>query len=122
MNELSRTFQAWTFNSEIEVPDKINEMLIDGEEAICAYKTIRDIAVFTNKRLIVRDVQGITGKKAETYSVPFKSINMYSTENAGHIDINSEIELWTKAGNIKINLKRGIDLLRIEKIIAEAIL
>ncbi len=106
MGELSGVFQAWTFNSEIEVPETVNSMLIEGEYAVCAYKTIRDIAVFTNKRLIVRDAQGITGKKAETYSVPFKSINMYSTENAGHIDINSEIELWTRALNIKINLKR----------------
>ena len=45
----------WTFYSECPLPNDVKNMLIDGEEAICAYKTIRDVAIFTNKRLIVRD-------------------------------------------------------------------
>ena len=54
---------TWTFASKASVPSDVQKTLVDGEIALHAYKTIRDIAIFTNKRLIVRDAQGITGKK-----------------------------------------------------------
>lgn len=117
------TFLVWTFDSKCPVPNDVNDMLIDGEVALHAYKTIRDVAIFTNKRLIVRDAQGLTGKKVEIYSLPYSSINMYSTENAGKfLDVNAEVELWTRAGHIKINLNRGVDIREFDKIIANAIL
>ena len=104
------------------LPKDVDSMLIKGEEAIAAYKTLRDSAIFTNKRIIIRDAQGITGKKVEAYSIPYNSINMWSTENAGMIDFNSEVELWTRAGHLKINLNRGIDIRKFDKLIAENIL
>ncbi|MET3574994.1 PH domain-containing protein [Bhargavaea ullalensis] len=113
---------AWTFSQEVPVPDDIRELLIEGEEAQVAYKTVRDVAVVTNKRFIIADKQGITGKKVEVYTIPFNSINMYSTENAGRLDLNSEIELWTRAGQMKINFGRGVDVRKLDKIIANAIL
>lgn len=112
----------WVFQQEVEVPSEVSEMLVNGEEAVAAYKTVRDIAVFTNKRLIVRDKQGITGKKIEIYSIPYSSINMYSTENSGTFDLSSEIQLWTRAGEVKISLKKGLDVRKLDKLIAEAIL
>ena len=94
-----------------------------GETALAAYKTFRDAAIFTNKRLIVRDAQGFTGKKIEIYSLPYSSIFMWSSENGhGIFNFNSEIELWTKAGHIKINLNKGIDVRRLDKLISEAVL
>lgn len=54
---------TWTFTAEYPIPNDVQDMLIKGETAVHAYKTIRDVAIFTNKRLIVRDAQGITGKK-----------------------------------------------------------
>ena len=121
MNELVK-FAEWTFFSEVAVPGDVTAMLLSNENAVCAYKTIRDVAVFTNKRLIVRDAQGITGKKVETYSLPYSSIVMWSTENAGKIDLNSEVELWTKAGHVKINLKKNIDIRKFGMILAAAIM
>lgn len=113
----------WTFTTKCQVPNDISNMLVEGEIAKYAYKTVRDVAIFTNKRLIVRDAQGLTGKKIEVYSLPYSSINMYSTENAGKLfDVNSEVELWTRAGHIKINLNKGVDIREFDKIIAEAIL
>lgn len=112
----------WTFTSETRIPRDITEMLIDGEHAERAYKTIRDVAVFTNKRLIVIDAQGITGKKKEIYSLPYKSINMWSTENAGSFDFNAEVELWTRAGNIKINLKKDVNVREFDKLLCEVCL
>ena len=64
-------FAVWTFTTECSVPHDVSEMLIPGETAVCAYKTIRDVAIFTNKRLIVRDAQGLTGKKVEIYTLPY---------------------------------------------------
>lgn len=113
---------VWTFGAECLIPQDFSDILIEGEVAEYAFKTIRDIALFTNKRLSVRDAQGLTGKKVEMYSLPYKSINMYSSENAGKIDFNAEIELWTRAGQIKINLNRDADIRRIDKLIAQHIL
>lgn len=114
---------AWTLISECPIPNDVNDLLVEGEEAIAAYKTLRDSAIFTNKRLIVRDAQGLTGKKIEIYSLPYSSINMWSTENAGKfLDFNAEVELWTRAGHIKINLHKGVDIRKFDKLIANALL
>ena len=114
---------AWTLISECPIPNDVNDLLVEGEVAIAAYKTLRDSAIFTNKRLIVRDAQGLTGKKVEIYSLPYSSINMWSTENAGTLlDMNAEVELWTRAGHIKVNLRKGIDIRRLDKLFANALL
>ncbi|MDO4720723.1 MAG: PH domain-containing protein [Peptostreptococcaceae bacterium] len=113
----------WSFLEECPVPQDVSSLLVEGEPPICAYKTIRDSAIFTNKRLIVRDAQGLRGKKIEIYSLPYSSIVMYSTENAGGLfDINSEVELWTKAGRIKIKLSAKANIRKLDKVIAQAIL
>lgn len=112
----------WTFIEECPIPEDVTNLLVPGEEAVAAYKTIRDSAIFTNKRLIVRDAQGITGKKVEIYSLPYTSINMWSTENAGTIDFNAEVELWTKAGHIKVNLKRDVDIRKFDNLLSCSIL
>lgn len=113
---------AWTFTSETAVPQDVTDMLVSGEEAVAAYKTIRDQVVFTTKRLIVRGAQGFTGKKVEIYSLPYTALNMWSSENAGTFDVNAEIQLWTRAGMVKINLQRGVDMRRLDGLIAEAVL
>lgn len=105
-----------------KIPKDVDDILVDGEDLVAAYKTIRDIALFTNNRIIIIDSQGLVGKKIESYSIPYSSINMYSTENAGFLDFDSEVELWTRAGHIKIKLKKGIDIRKIDKLIATAIL
>lgn len=121
MPEENRT-TSWMFLSESDIPSSVQEMLVTGETAIASYKTVRDNAVFTTKRLIFQDVQGVTGSKVEVYSLPYSSINMWSIENAGTADIDSEVEFWTKAGKIRIKLQRGIDIRKLDKIIADAVL
>lgn len=112
----------WTFIQKVKVPNKIEELMIEGEVGFQAFKTVRDVAVFTNKRLIVSDSQGVTGIKKEIYSLPFKSVIMWSTENAGAVDMNSEVQLWTRAGTIKISLRRGIDVRAFDTLLAEVCL
>lgn len=114
---------SWTFVSEIPIPEDITQILVAGEKPIMAYKTFRDSAIFTTKRLIVRDAQGITGKKVEMYSLPYSSINMWSSENAGRmLDFNAELELWTRAGHIKVKLNKGVDIRRLDHLISSAVL
>lgn len=114
---------SWTLIGECPIPRDVNDLLVEGEVPVAAYKTFRDSAVFTNKRLIVRDAQGLTGKKVEIYSLPYTSILMWSTENAGSfLDLNAEVELWTRAGHIKINLQKGVDVRKFDKLIANALL
>ena len=113
----------WTFFREVDIPDDITTLLVENEKPVASFATIRDVAVVTNKRLIVKDAQGITGKKVEIYSLPYSSILMWSTENAGKLfDLNAEVELWTKVGKIKINLKKDIDIRKFDTLLAQYIL
>lgn len=116
------SMMQWTFVSECEIPADVQELIVPGEEPVAAYKTIRDTAIITNKRLIMRDAQGLTGKKVEIYSLPWKSIDMWSSENAGHIDFNAELEFWTRAGHVKLNLRKGIDVRRFDRIVGQYVL
>lgn len=113
---------AWTLVSECPVPPDVQQLLVQGEQAVAAYRTFRDIAIFTNMRLIVRDAQGMSGKKVEIYSLPYSRIDMWSSENAGTLDWNSELEMWTRAGHIKVKLSKGIDVRRLDNLIAHMVL
>lgn len=113
---------AWTLVSECPIPPHVQQLLVQGEQPVAAYRTFRDSAIFTNMRLIVRDAQGISGKKVEIYSLPYSAINMWSSENAGTIDWNSELEMWTRAGHIKVKLNKGIDVRRLDNLIAHMVL
>ncbi|MDQ0163142.1 PH domain-containing protein [Bacillus alveayuensis] len=116
------TIMTWTFYEETTIPKEVENILIEGETAEIAYKTVRDVAVLTNKRIIIADRQGFTGKKVEIYTIPFKSIVMYSSENGGKIDLNAELELWTRAGKFKLLLNKKVDIRKLDRLIAKHIL
>ena len=80
------------------------------------------LLTLTNKRLIVCDTQGITGKKKEVYSLPYRPIDMWSSENAGHFDLDSELELWTKAGHFKLKLSGKCNIAEFDCILGNGIL
>jgi hypothetical protein len=113
---------AWTLVSECPIPPDVQPLLTQGEQPVAAYRTFRDVAIFTNLRMIVRDAQGMSGKKVEIYSLPYSRIDMWSSENAGSLDWNSELELWTRAGHIKVKLNKGIDVRRLDGLIAHMVL
>lgn len=113
---------TWMFTEEIPIPEDVNQLLVPGETPVAAYKTFRDSAIFTSQRLIVRDAQGLRGKKVEIYSLPYSSITMWSSENAGTLDLSAELELWTRAGRIKIDLDRSIDVRRLDMLITHCVL
>jgi Bacterial PH domain len=113
---------AWTLVGECAIPGDVQALLVQGEQAVAAYRTFRDTAIFTNMRLIVRDAHGMTGKKVEIYSLPYSRIDMWSSENAGTLDWNSELEMWTRAGHIKVKLGKGIDVRKLDNLIAHMVL
>jgi hypothetical protein len=71
-------------------------ILVPGEELLRAYQVIRDYFVFTNKRLILVDVQGVTGSKAEYMTIPFSSILRFSKESKGMLDMDAELKIWIR--------------------------
>ena len=112
-----KKIDASKFDSEMR------DILIEDEKIIGCYQDVRDHVVFTNKRVIAVNVQGITGKKVEVYTLPYSSIVMYSTENAGKLlDFDAEVDMWTKAGRIKISLRKGVDIRALDKVLATYIL
>jgi hypothetical protein len=123
MDSSVSSITAWTLIEEIPIPGDVASLLVEGEQAVAAFRTFRDSAIFTTKRLIVRDAQGMTGKKVEVYSLPYSSINMWSSENAGGVlDRDAELELWTRAGHIKVKLHKKLDIRRLDQLIAWAVL
>lgn len=118
----TQAITEWTFFEEVPIPLDVAQLMVQGEQPFAAFKTFRDSAIFTSRRLIMRDAQGVRGKKVEIYSLPYSSVNMWSTENAGTLDWNAEVELWTRAGHIKIKLGRNVDVRRIDQLIAHCIL
>lgn len=115
-------FKEYVFIDECQVPDEIFDYLVDGEKPVAAYKTFRDAAVFTNKRLIIIDRQGMTGKKVERLNIPYKEINAWSSENAGRFDLDSEITIYSKVFAIKLNLRKDVDMPRLERLITNIVM
>ena len=103
--------------------DFITPMFVDGEKIISTYQAIRDGVVFTNKRIIVVNVQGITGKKKDVTSLPYSKIQAYSVETAGVLDLDSELELWFSGlGKIKLEFVSRANVAEICKIISDHVL
>lgn len=72
----------------------ISPMLIPGEAILGAFQSIRDGVVFTDKRIVAINVQGLTGKKKDFTSLPYSKIQAFSLETAGVLDLDSELTLW----------------------------
>ena len=85
---------------------------------------MRDLFVFTDKRLILIDKQGITGKKAEYHSIPYKSISHFSVETAGTFDADAELKIYVSSNPnpIQREFKRGTDIIGVQKTLAQCVL
>lgn len=93
-----------TLVREIDPPHALIDVLASREKVVAVFATARDYVAFTTTRIIVADVQGLTGNKKELYSIPISKIEMWSTESKGFGGITAEIEIWTRFINLKINV------------------
>lgn len=92
-------------SSEVSSESIANEfapILIEGETIVKSFKLIRDMFVFTNKRLILVDKQGLTGSKVDFMTIPYKSINYFSKRSASILDLDAEILIWVKGSETPI--------------------
>ena len=103
--------------------DLVSMMLIDGESIFSAFKTVRDYVIFTNRRVIAVNVQGMTGKKKDFTSLPYSKIQAFSVETAGVLDLDSEMELWFSGlGKVRFEFKGNFDIRSFNKLIGSYIL
>lgn len=104
-------------------PVDISPLLIQGEEIIGVYQAIRDFVVFTNKRVISVNVQGITGKKKDYTSLPYSKIQAFSVETAGTFDLDSELDLFFSGiGKVHFEFTGTSDIIKIGQVISSYIL
>ena len=77
-----------------EVADELVPIIGDTESIQQVFKVVRDMYVFTNKRLFLIDKQGITGRKVDYHSIPYRAITQFKVETAGHFDLDAELKIW----------------------------
>jgi hypothetical protein len=107
----------------VEAHSLVAMMLVDGESLFAAFKTTRDHVVFTNKRVIAVNVQGMTGKKKDYTSLPYSKVQAFSVETAGMMDLDCELELWfSSVGNVRFEFKSRFDILSFNKLLSGYIL
>ncbi len=103
--------------------DDFQKFLIDGESILAAFKTVRDQVIFTNKRVIAANVQGITGSKVDYTSLPFSKVNAFSVETSGTFDLDCEIELYlSEVGRVRFEIKGTFDIVQFNRVISEYVL
>ncbi|WP_213938449.1 PH domain-containing protein [Pseudomonas sp. dw_612] len=106
-----------------EYAQRVADLLLDGEHVIDAYKSMRDGVVFTNKRIIAVNVQGITGSKKDFTSLPYKNIVAYSVETSGTFDLDSELEIYfSSLGRVKFEFTGRTSMVEISKLISQHLL
>lgn len=102
---------------------EVAPLLVEGEQVHLAFKGLRDSVLFTNKRLIAINVQGITGKKRDYSSLPYNKIQAWSVETAGTLDLDAELELWFSGlGKIRLEFKGRVDIRHIGQLIGHFVL
>jgi hypothetical protein len=102
---------------------EISPLIINGESIVGAYKTVRDFVIFTTKRIITVNVQGLTGKKKDYSSLPYSKVQAFSVETAGLLDDDSELELYFSGlGKVKLEFTGRSRIVEIGRLISEKIL
>jgi hypothetical protein len=77
-----------------KIQQEFQQILAPGEKVEHAYQLIRDYFVFTDKRFVLVDKQGLTGNKIEYHSIPYSKITHFSIETAGTFDLDAELKIW----------------------------
>ena len=104
-----------------KIQEEYRKLLGSSEKLEKAYKLIRDMILFTNKRMIIIDKQGVTAKKVEYRSIPYRAITNFSVESAGHFDLEAELKIYISgmADPIRKTFGSGVNIYEVQAIIAE---
>ena len=110
--------------SSEKLTEQYKRLLIENEEVELGFKLFRDVFMFTNKRLILIDVQGVTGSKAEYKSLPYKHISRFSLETAGTFDLDAELKIWISSEDtptVSKKFNKSIDVYAVQRLLAEKV-
>lgn len=106
-----------------EYAEKVTALLLENETVIDSYKSMRDGVVFTSKRIISINVQGLTGSKKDYTSIPYKNIVAYSVETSGTFDLDSELEIYlSSVGKVKFEFTGSAAIVEISRYISQHLL
>lgn len=102
----------------------LNNILVENESVDKAFRLIRDLIIFTDKRLILIDKQGMTGKKVEYHSIPYKSISRFTIETTGHFDLDTELKIWISSNETPMGFefKKDSNIFDAQKALASHVL
>ncbi|MFH8368195.1 PH domain-containing protein [Streptomyces sp. NPDC018031] len=97
------------------------KLMGQGEQVYAAYQLIRDTILLTDRRLILIDKQGITGKKVEYHSIPYKSITHFAVETAGTFDLDAELKIWISGSPTPVEktFTKGVDIYEVQAILTQ---
>ena len=103
-----------------KIQDEFQRILAPGERVEHAYQLIRDYFVFTDKRLVLVDKQGLTGSKVEYHSIPYKSITHFSIETGGTFDLDAELKIWISgtASPIQKRFNKKLSIYEVQSVLA----
>ncbi len=103
--------------------EMVKNLLIENEQVFNSFKTVRDMIIMTNKRIIAVNVQGLTGKKKDFTTLPYNKIQTFSVETAGSFDLDSELTLWFSGmGEVKFDFASSFDICGFSKLISNYLL
>jgi hypothetical protein len=103
--------------------DDVAAMLLEGEQIFRSFQGARDSVHFTSKRIIAKNVQGLTGKKVDYSSLPYSKIQAWSVETAGHFDRDCELEMWFSGlGKVRLEFAGAVDIQVLGRIIGDQVL
>ncbi|MDS0524203.1 PH domain-containing protein [Clostridium sp. SHJSY1] len=107
-----------------EIQNEYGKLLAPNERVEKACKLIRDMFIFTDKRLILVDKQGVTGKKSTYHSIPYRSITQFCIETAGHFDLEAELKIWISGMALPIQkqFNKSLDIYELQSVLASYVL
>lgn len=100
------------------------QLLVDGETIEVGFKVFRDTFIFTETRLIIINVQGMTGRKSEYLSIPYSKVTKFSIETAGHFDLDAELKIWIGSEDAPLQKKfdKKVNIYDVQKVLASHLL
>jgi hypothetical protein len=107
-----------------KIPAEFDRILASGEKIEHAYQLIRDYFVFTDKRLVLVDKQGLTGSKIDFHSIPYRSVTHFSVETAGTFDMDAELKIWIAGTSTPIQkqFNRSLSIYEVQSVLAGYVL
>ena len=107
-----------------DIEREYGELLGLGEDILAGFRVFRDTWIFTSRRMIIVDIQGMTGRKREYLSIPYSKITMFSVESTGSFDLDAELKIWIGSNPKPLEKKfnKSVDIYAVQRLLAKFVL